>query len=270
MEYEIKSTKGIKSGLSEFWAYRELCYFLVWRDIKIRYKQTVLGVLWAVLQPFVMVILFSFIFSRYTASTAEFNYPVFAFSGLTLWLLFSSSVASAGNSMVSNSTIIKKIYFPRIIIPLSSVMVSFVDFIITLPLTAGLVIYYGVEFHWNNIHYAICGIILTICTSLGAGILLSALNVKYRDFRYVIPFMIQFLLFATPVIYPLETISNPVLRLILMLNPMTAAVGLYRSVMSGVIPEPEVLISGIIVSGFLLLSGILYFRRTENSFADIA
>lgn len=261
---------GFFSG-KEFWHYRELFYFFTWRDITIKYKQTVLGFLWAVIQPLLMMIIFTLFFGRALSIPSQnLPYPVFVFSGLLIWNLFSTGLVSASNSMVNNAAIIKKIYFPRLIIPVSSVMVAVFDFFMAMVLFIPLLIYYKVPVSAHALWCWPAALTVAIIATLGPGSLLAALNVKYRDFRYVIPFLVQVLFFLTPVIYPVTFLNYPVLKFVLAASPMYAAVELFRyplvqeSFQTGYTVIS--LLSGVIFLGL----GLVYFRRTEFFFADLA
>lgn len=275
MQYEIKPKEKLNLGLGEMWQYRELFYFFTWRDIKVKYKQTVLGFLWAIIQPLVMTLLLSL--SLGGVMTAHGNlsipYPLFAMSGLVIWNIFSAGLANAGNSMVTNANIIKKIYFPRLIIPISAVIVSLFDFLMAFIVFIGMLFYYHDQFSLNLflfIPFLLISVFITSIATFGMGSLLAALNIKYRDFRYVIPFMIQTLLFLTPVIYPVSLIRNPVLQYILALNPIYGAVELFRySIVQS--PFDNVLLTISFSSAlFFFIAGLYYFRKTEAYFADLA
>lgn len=272
MEFEIKPQNKFSIGVKELWEYRELFYFFTLRDIKVKYKQTVLGFLWAVLQPLIMALLFSFFLgkaiSSYTA--LDLPYEIFALSGLVVWGIFSSGLNNAGNSMVSNANIIKKIYFPRLIIPISSVLAGLFDFLMAFVVFIVYCLFNGVTFNWHAFFYFPIAILLTCITTFGAGSLLAALNVKYRDFRYIIPFLIQLLLFLSPVIYPVSITNNSLLNWVLALNPMTAPLDIFRaSITNGEIHLMQDIIS--ITSSFIILViGLVYFRKTEAYFADLA
>jgi lipopolysaccharide transport system permease protein len=272
MEYTIESDKKFSFNFKEIWDYHELFYFFTWRDIKVKYKQTFLGVVWALLQPFVMMVVFSVFFGRVLKVPSDnIPYPLFVYSGLMFWNLFSSGVSHAAESMVGNANIIKKIYFPRLIIPLSSILVSVFDFMMTLVIYAGLLIYYhqpvNIALLLANFLMAL---LITLFTTFGLGTLLSALNVKYRDFRYIIPFMIQSLLFLTPVIYPVSIVKNEYLRILLSLNPMAGAISLARSSLTGIMPEMTSIAISVAASLVLFITGLAVFRKTESYFADIA
>jgi lipopolysaccharide transport system permease protein len=269
----IKPVSRFHLNLNEIWAYRELFYFFTWRDIKVKYKQTALGFTWALLQPFVMMLIFTFVFGNtmQTKETYGIPYPLFVYTGLMIWNIFSSGLQNAGNSMVSNANIIQKIYFPRLIIPVSSVLGTLLDFVITLVLYICLLFYYQVGISVGHaLLYFPLAIIITLLSALGAGTLLAALNVKYRDFRYIIPFLVQMLLFITPVVYPKDMVENEYLRYLLEFNPMGVAIDLARSVYTDNPIDVMYVIKGSAMSVFLLVLGVYYFRKTESYFADIA
>ena len=272
MEYEIKPKEKLNLGINELWHYRELFYFFTWRDIKVKYKQTFLGFAWAVLQPLFMMVIFSLFFGRaLKVPSDDLPYPIFVFSGLILWNIFATGISAAGNSMVTNANIIKKIYFPRLIIPISSVLVSLFDFMMSVLIFIGMLIYYQIPIHiLNLLLFPLLGIIVTCISTFGLGTLLAALNIKYRDFRYVIPFMIQALMFITPVIYPVSILTNEYLKYIFALNPMYAAVVLFRSGFINVPLQLTLLLISLISGILFLFVGLFYFRKTEAYFADLA
>lgn len=255
----------------ELWQYRELFYFFTWRDVKIKYKQTVLGILWAILQPLLMIVIFTAFFGRaLNVPSQGLPYPVFVFSGLLLWTAFSSGLSNAAASMVNNAGIIKKIYFPRLVIPVSSIMVAVFDFLIAFILFLFLLIIYQQPLSVNAVWVWPLSLILCVIATFGPGCLLAALNVKYRDFRYVIPFMIQILFFLTPVIYPVSLLKHPFLKYMLVASPMYAPVELFRFPLTAE-PLNLTFIFISIASGFVFLfAGLVYFRRTEDFFADFA
>lgn len=272
MEYEIKPVSKISLGLKELWEFRELFYFFTWRDIKVKYKQTVLGVLWAILQPFVMMVVFTLFFGHALGVPTDNNtpYPVFVYSGLLIWNIFSSGLSNASNSMVSNAGIIKKIYFPRLIIPMSAILVALFDFLMALIIYIGILIYYRQPVSANIIIYLPLSILITVLSTFGLGTMLAALNVKYRDFKYVIPFLIQILLFLTPVIYPISIIKYEWAQKILSLNPMAGSIDLLRSSVTHNPINIQLVATSILISLVLFLSGLYYFRKTEYYFADLA
>ena len=278
MEYIIKKPGKFQLNIDEIWQYKELFYFFTWRDVKVKYKQTILGFLWAVLQPFLMMMVFVIFFSKVlSVPTDNIPPPIFYYSGLLLWNIFSTGLTGAGNSMVTNANIIKKIYFPRLIIPMSSILVSVFDFLMAMIIYFGIVIYYEItmpEFAINYLALLAClpvALFLTILSTFGLGSLLAALNVKYRDFRYVIPFLVQLLMFLTPVIYPVSMFDNlPWAKYLLALNPMTGAVNLGRAAFANA-PIDWGLLSISFASGIVFFFiGIYVFRKTEAYFADIA
>lgn len=272
IEYEINSKIQIGFGLKELWENRELLYFFTWRDIKVKYKQTVLGILWAILQPIILMLTFTLFFNHSLGvKSGSVPYPVFVFSGLIIWNIFSNGVGNAGNSMVSNAGIIKKIYFPRLIIPISSILVALFDFLLAFLVELALLFYYHVSFSPVSLILSISlSLIITLLSGFGLGCLLASLNVKYRDFRYIIPFLLQIWLFATPVLYPISFIHNKYISALLSLNPMVGASQLSRSFMDGSpIINLQVGIS-LLAALVLFLGGLFYFRKTEAYFADIA
>ncbi|MFO0358537.1 MAG: ABC transporter permease [Sphingobacteriaceae bacterium] len=272
IEFEIKPQSKFSLGLKELWDYRELFYFFTWRDVKVKYKQTVLGVLWAVFQPVIMTALFTLGFGNMIATQTQLSipYPVFALSGFLLWNVFSSGLSNAGNSMVSNANIIKKIYFPRLIIPISSILVSLIDFVMAFIVFIPVMLFYETSMVWQAIYLIPLSILLTILAAFGLGVFLSALNVKYRDFRYILPFFIQALLFATPIIYPITITGSGPFNWLLRLNPMYAPIEFFRSSFNGFNLVTTDVLPSIATSFVLLVFGVFYFRKTESYFADLA
>jgi lipopolysaccharide transport system permease protein len=268
-EFEIRPTKGWRFlDLRELWTYRELIYFLTWRDIKVRYKQTAIGVLWAVLQPLAMMVVFTLFFGRLAEMPSEgIPYPLFAFAGLLPWQLFARTLSESSNSLVTDQRLITRVYFPRIIVPLSTTLAAIVDLLIASVLLVPLMIYYGV-FPGAEILYLPAFILLMLVTALGVGFWLSALNVEYRDVRYVVPFLTQFWLFVTPVVYPSSQVPES-WRLLYGLNPMVGVIEGFRWTLLGTGngPAPMLLVS-ILVSVCLFVSGIIWFRRRERTFVD--
>jgi len=272
MEYEIKPQNKFSLGLKELWQYRELFYFFTWRDIKVKYKQAALGILWAILQPLIMMLMFTLIFSKaLNVSSDGIPYPVFAISGLLIWNIFSSGLVNSANSMITNANIIKKIYFPRLIIPMSAILTALVDFLFALIIYVVILIYYNQGISVIKLLlYLPLSILITVITTFGLGTFLAALNVKYRDFQYILPFMIQFLLFANPVLYSAKAFTNPVVNGFMKANPIASAIQLCRSIFTGAVVDWQAVMFGSIVSIVLLLTGIYTFRKTENYFADLA
>lgn len=257
-------------NLGELLRYRELLYIFAWRDIKVRYKQTALGILWVIFQPLMTMLIFTIFFGNLAKiPSGELPYSLFSLCGLVFWTFFSGSLSHASDSMVANESIIKKVYFPKILLPLSSVVISFVDFIINFFL---LMIYASILGFIPRLIGVVLfpfGVLITSVTAIGLGLFLSSFNVKYRDVRYILPFFIQILLFLTPIIYPLAIVSERN-RIIMAINPMSSVVELSRFVFSAkYIIHPELLIISTVSSIVILLIGLIYFRRTEQFFADI-
>ena len=272
----IQPEKGFTLGFDELWKFRELFYYFTWRDIKVKYKQTVLGFLWAVLQPLVMMVIFVFFFSKaLNLPTNNIPAPIFYYSGLLLWNLFHSALSSAGNSMVGNSHIIRKIYFPRLIIPISGILTALFDFAMSLVIfTILLLVYeYTTDIDVNYLKlflYLPCAILITIGITFGLGTFLSALNVQYRDFRFIIPFMLQFLLFVTPVIYPISAIDDMIwAQYLLALNPMTGAIQLTRAAFTNTPIDATLLLISIASTLIWIVIGLYTFRKMEKWFADL-
>ncbi|HEX7903833.1 MAG TPA: ABC transporter permease [Chitinophagaceae bacterium] len=267
----IKPPSGLSLGLKELWQYRELFYFFTWRDIKVKYKQTYLGILWALLQPLGMMLIFTFLFSKtWKIDTGAITYPIFVLSGLICWNLFNSSVSHAGDSMIQNANIIKKIYFPRLIIPCSAILVALFDFVIAFIIFIILCIFLKQPLYLTGIFYFPMGILLSMIAAVGLGFFLAALNVKYRDFRYALPFLLQVLFFASQIIYPLQSVQSSLFKYLLAINPMNAAIELFRASLSTASPDMKIVVIGTGSSLFLLIIGLFYFRKTEAYFADIA
>jgi lipopolysaccharide transport system permease protein len=270
-EYIIDAEKRSLFDFREIWNYKELFYFFTWRDIKIKYKQTVLGFLWAILQPLLMMVIFTFFFGRaLNVPSQNLPYPVFVFSGLLLWNTFSSGLTTAANSMLNNAPIIKKIYFPRLIIPVSSILVALFDFLMAFILFIPLLIFYRQPVSLTALWCWPLALGICLVATLGPGSLLASLNVKYRDFRYVIPFTVQVLFFLTPIIYPVSMLQYPLLKYVLAASPMYAAVELFRFPLTTVISDWQLILISITSGIFFLIVGLVYFKRTEDFFADFA
>ena len=252
----------------ELYRYRELLFVLTARDIKVRYKQTALGILWALLQPLANMLLFTAIFGRLAKLPSDgLPYPVFVFAGLLPWAFFASSISNSSESIVAAKTLITRVYFPRIIIPLSSVCTALVDFAIASGILLILMLFYGVGWTYNLIFAPV--LILTLgFTALGVGTMLAALNVSYRDFRYVVPFGVQFWMFASPVVYPASMIPDK-WQWIYHINPVAGIIGGFRSVFLGSPFDWAALTTSIIVSVVIFLGGIVMFERAERHFADV-
>jgi len=256
-------------SLRELWMSREIIYFLTWRDVKVRYKQTVIGAAWAILQPVLTMIVFSLFFGRLAGIPSEgIPYPIFSYCGLLPWTLFAQGLSQASNSLVGGANLITKIYFPRSIIPLSAVLVGLVDFVLAFLVLVAMMVYYRI-FPGVNVIWLPGFLLLSLITSLGVGLWLSALNVQYRDVRYTVPFLTQIWMFATPVIYP-SSLLHGSWRVLLGLNPMTAVVEGFRWTLLGVGRPPGAMCAvSSLVAMALLVSGALYFRRVERTFADV-
>lgn len=255
----------------ELWIYRELVYFLTWRSLKVRYKQTVLGAVWAVLEPFLTMVVFTIFFGNLAkVGSDNIPYPIWSYAGLLPWGLFSKALSDASRSLVANSHMITKIYFPRIILPLSSILAGLVDFAIAFVVLIGMMLFYK-QFPTSAVWTLPLFLLLAMITALGVALWLSALNVKYRDVGYILPFLTQFWLFITPVVYPSSQIPEK-WRLIYGLNPMTGVVEGFRWALLGIIPQPTffpMLAVSAAMAIVVLFTGILYFRRMERGFADM-
>lgn len=257
------------SDLRELWQYRELLYFLSWRDLKVRYKQTLIGILWSVLQPLITMIVFAFFFGKLVGVPSDgVPYPIFVYTGLLFWQFFSDALGETSNSLLANKAIVSKVYFPRLLLPISTVITKFADFLIAAVILIGLMIYYGYAPHLGGLAILPLLLLLTFMAAIGLGLLLAAVNVKYRDVRYALPFFIQLLLFITPVIYP-ASIAGAYSKL-LALNPMMGVIQSARAALLGATPVNWMLIlTSFITSAVLLIIGFAYFKKTERYFADI-
>jgi lipopolysaccharide transport system permease protein len=255
--------------IREFWAYRELVYFLAWRDVKVRYKQTVLGVLWAVIQPFFTMVVFTLLFGQLAKiPTDGMPGPVFYFAALVPWIYFSSTVTNAGMSLVSNSGLLTKIYFPRIILPTAAALSNLVDFLISSAFLVGFAVYYKIPLGWHLLLWPVL-VVLMILLSLSLGAFFAALNVKYRDIKYALPFFVQILMFATPIIYPASIVPER-FQWLLALNPLSGFIQAFRYV---VVPTQalnwNLLALSAAITVALFVAGALYFRSTERAMADL-
>lgn len=255
--------------LANHWRYRELLYFLVWRDIKVRYKQTLLGASWAIIQPFFTMVVFSVFFGRLANVPSDgAPYPVFSFAALVPWTFFASGVVQSSNSLVSNRELITKVYFPRLSLPAASVLAGAVDFVIAFVVLIAMMAYYGIV-PTTNIVWIPAFLLLAMVTSLGVGFWLSALNVRYRDVRHAVPFLVQAWLFITPIAYPSSLLSEP-WRTLYGLNPMAGVVEGFRWALLGTASAPPGLVAAsAVVAVLLFFSGAFYFRRVESGFADV-
>jgi lipopolysaccharide transport system permease protein len=267
----IEAGRAEKNYWRDLWRYRELFYFLAWRDILVRYKQTVIGIAWALIRPFLTMLIFTFIFSKVAKLPApgSIPYPLLVFAAMLPWQFFSTSLSEASNSLIGNANLISKVYFPRLIVPAGSVITSFVDFLITLGLMAGMMVWYGFLPDWRLLTLPLF-MALAFGSAFGAGLWLCALNVRYRDFRYIVPFIVQFGLYLSPVGFSSNIVPEG-LRLIYACNPMVGVIDGFRwALLQGQSPlSVHAVLASAFVTSVLCLSSIWYFRRTEKSFADI-
>ena len=270
------TTLIIEAGRSErhywkdLWRYRELFFFLAWRDILVRYKQTVIGLAWALLRPFLTMVVFTLVFSKLAKLPSEgVPYPILVFAALLPWQFFSNAFTEAGNSLISNANMISKVYFPRLVVPASAVIVSFVDFLISGVILIGLMLWYGFTPNWRLLTLPLF-IFVAFAAAMGAGLWIAALNVKYRDFRYIIPFVVQFGLYVSPVGFS-STIVPEQWRLLYSINPMVGVIDGFRWAILG--GNTHLYWPGFILSlglvTMILVTGIFYFRKTERGFADL-
>lgn len=255
--------------LSELWEYRELLYFLTWRDIKVRYKQTLLGAAWAIIQPLSTMVVFSLFFGKLANVPSDgVPYPIFSYVALVPWSFFANGLSQSSNSLVGSANLIKKVYFPRLTIPIATVLSGTIDFGLAFVILLGMMLFYGIV-PTVNIVWLPLFIILALATSLGVGLWLSAMNVQFRDVRYTVPFITQFWLFITPIAYPSSLLSEP-WRTLYGINPMAGVVEGFRWALLGTdtAPGPIIIISSL-AALTLLISGLFYFRRMEKTFADV-
>jgi lipopolysaccharide transport system permease protein len=266
----IKPSKGwVQLHLRDLWEYRELLYFLAWRDVKVRYKQTALGAAWAILQPFLTMIVFSIFFGRLARVPSDgVPYPIFSYAALVPWTFFANGLTQSSNSLVGNANLISKVYFPRLVVPVAGVLSGLVDFVIAFLVLIGMMLYYGVTPTVHVIFLPLF-VLLALVAALAAGIWLSALNVEFRDVRFVVPFLIQLWLFATPIAYP-TSLLHGFWRTVYGLNPMVGVVEGFRWALLGTRTDlgPSVAVSAA-VSLLILVGGMFYFRRMEKTFADL-
>jgi len=256
-------------NLAELWEHRELLYFLTWRNIKVRYKQTVLGAAWAIIQPLGMMVVFTLVFGRLVGVPSDgLPYPIFAFSALLPWQLFSGALTGSSTSLVANGSLITKVYFPRVLIPLSAVLSSLVDFAIAFVLLLGMMVFYGIV-PTPAVAMLPVFILLSLMTALGVGFWLSALNAQYRDIRYMLPFLTQFWLFATPVVYPASLVPEQ-WRLLYGRNHMTGVVEGFRWALLGKAggPDAMLVVSATVVLG-IFIGGLYYFNRVDETLTDL-
>ncbi|MGH9873555.1 MAG: ABC transporter permease [Pyrinomonadaceae bacterium] len=266
----IAPSKGwVPLKLNDLWEYRELLYFLVWRDIKVRYKQTALGATWAIIQPFFTMVVFAIFFGHLAKVPSDgIPYPLFSFAALVPWTFFANGLSQSSNSLVGSGTLITKVYFPRLIIPLASVFSGIVDFVLAFLVLLAMMVYYGLV-PTINILWLPLFLLLALTSSLGVGLWLSALNVEYRDVRYIVPFITQFWMLATPIGYPSSLLQQP-WRTLYGLNPMVGVVEGFRWALLGTktAPGPIIAVSSA-AALIILITGAFYFRRMEKTFADL-
>lgn len=266
----IEPSKGwVSLRLGELFDYRELLYFLVWRDVKVRYKQTALGASWAIIQPFLTMVVFSLFFGKLAKIPSDgVPYPIFSFTALVPWTFFASSLTNASNSLVGSSNLLKKVYFPRLAIPIATVLSGLVDFGIAFSMLIAMMFWYGLVPTVNALWLPLF-VLLALVTSLGVGLWLSAMNVQYRDVKYVVPFLTQFWLFATPVAYPTSLLTGK-WRELYALNPMVGVVEGFRWALLGTRNRPNGIVAVSSISALvILITGAFYFRRMERTFADV-
>jgi lipopolysaccharide transport system permease protein len=266
----IQPTRGwVSLKLNELWEYRELLYFLVWRDVKVRYKQTALGATWAIVQPFMAMVVFSIFFGKLAKMPSDgIPYPLFAYAALVPWSFFANGLSQSSNSLVGSAHLITKVYFPRLVVPISSVISGIVDFVLAFVVLLGMMFYFGVLPTFNVIWLPFL-LVLAFVTALGVGMWFSALNVEFRDVRYVVPFLTQFWMFATPIVYPSSLLSEP-WRTLYGINPMVGVVEGFRWALLGTetAPGPIIIVSSL-AAVMILIGGAFYFRKMEKTFADV-
>lgn len=267
----IEPSKGkVSLGLRELWQYHELLYFLTWRDIKVRYKQTVLGASWAILQPFLTMVIFTLFFGRLAKMPSDgIPYPIFSYAALVPWTFFATGITKASNSLVGGQNLLKKVYFPRLAMPIASVASGIVDFCLAFMVLIVMMLYFGIV-PTIYILWLPLLMLLAFVTSLGVSLWLAALNVKFRDVRHIVPFIVQAWLFATPIVYPSSLIENDFWRVLYAINPMVGVVEGFRWALLGTdtAPGPMIVVSSL-AAVILLVGGSIYFRRVEKTFADV-
>lgn len=266
----IKPSTGLAAlNLRDLWTYRELVYFMIWRDIKVKYKQTLLGMAWAVIQPVMNMLVFTFVFDRVAKlATDGIQYEIFSFTALLPWGLFVTALNQGARSLVAHNNMVTKIYFPRLILPMSSVFAGLVDFAIAFVILIGLMLYFKVTPAWNLLWTLPLFLLLALVTAMGVALWLSAINVKYRDVNQALPFLTQFWLFATPVAYSFSSLPD-LAKVILSLNPMTGVVNGFRWALLGTGNGPDIMLwVSAAISVVIFISGLFYFRSMEKTFAD--
>jgi len=279
---EIKSTPSVKIRpsapfyaleLGQLVEYRELLFFLIWRDVKVLYKQTLIGAAWAIIQPVMTMVIFTIVFSRFAKVSSEgFPYPVFAFAALLPWQYFASAVTRSGTSLVGSSNLISKIYFPRLIIPISAAVAPLVDFSIAFLILVAMMIFYGIQPTWHLLTLPIF-LFIAFITALGVGLWVSALHVRYRDVGYALPFLVQIWLYASPVAYSISTVTqnlSPFWQWVYSLNPMVSVVEGFRWALLGTnFPPMTSILTSLCIVLIILMTGLVFFKKTESIFADV-
>ncbi|MBV8715829.1 MAG: ABC transporter permease [Chloroflexi bacterium] len=267
----IQPSQGwVSLKLGDIWEHRELVYFLAWRDVAIRYKQTIFGATWAIIQPLIQMVAFSLFFGQLAQIPSNgIPYPIFSYAALLPWNYFATALAKSSNSLVGQQNLINKVYFPRLVLPLSSVLAPLLDFGIAFLVLLAMMVFYAIA-PTPAILLVPLLVLLSIMSALGAGLWLSALNVDYRDVGYIVPFLVQIWMVATPVAYPSSLLTDPWLYFLYGLNPMAGVIEGFRWVLLGAEMPTQLLLQSITVSVLLIVSGALYYRRAERSFADIA
>ena len=271
-EHVIRPTRGwARLNLRELWHHRELLVFFAWRQVLVRYKQTVLGASWAILQPFFLMVVFSIFFGRVAnLSTNGIPQPLFYYSALVPWFLFATSLGQGSNSLVGNANLLRKIYFPRLVLPMAAVLGAVVDFVVALTVLVAMMAFYGYYPHWQAAFALPGAVLLAVATAFGTAALFSAANVAYRDVGYVVPFLTQGWMFATPALYLGSDVLDEPWRTVVGLNPMNGVVETFRWALLGAGPAPGAMVAvSAGVTAILLAVGIAYFRRQERTFADV-
>jgi lipopolysaccharide transport system permease protein len=258
----------VSLNTSDLWGHRQLLYFLIWRDLKVRYKQTALGVVWAILEPFISMVVFSIFFGGLAGVPSDgLPYPIWSYAGLVPWTFFANGLAKSSNSLVGNADLLRKVYFPRLILPTASVLSDIVDFLIAFMVLIGMMLYYGIMPRVTIIFLPLF-LLLAIITSLGSGLWLAPLNVKYRDIRFVVPLLLRVWMFATPVVYPSSLLSEP-WQTLYGLNPMVGVIEGFRWALLDTDPPRSMIFLSALVAVALFGSGLYFFRQAEETFADV-
>ncbi len=272
MEYTIGNKRSPRIIVKELVRHRRLLVTFAWRDLKLKYRQTIIGFAWVVLQPLIMMSIFTIVFaSRIGTSSGDIPYPVFVFSGLIIYNVFAGGVSAGSNSLVIHADIIKKTYFPRIILPTSSVIATFMDYMASLLILFTLVLFFGPEMHFFHfLIHSLAAYFLVVLPTLGFALLFSTLNVRYRDVNMIFPFFLQIMLFISPIIYPLDTVKHPVFRTILLFNPLSGAIEQQKlAVFPGYAPNMQAVVTSVVLSVIMLAGSLFVFNKLEKNFADI-